>query len=233
MFKHFSPFLLPRLPRRRSSPQVRQKEEGGKDDIVVVVDDDDASEQGNTKTTTTVVNRRDIAIWSTLSARLGSISDNKAGGWYAYRASKAALNSLIKSFDLFLQLSSSSSLSSSTAATTTATTEGIGGSPGKINHGGVMAVGLHPGTVRTDLTNWFLDSHHPPPPSSNHSKEDRPLNKDNNNKKQKNNKDKDAKEKIILQPDQAVAHLHHVLSNMNLVDHRGRCWDWKGVEILP
>jgi len=31
------------------------------------------------------------------SARIGSISDNKIGGWYSYRASKAALNMLIKS----------------------------------------------------------------------------------------------------------------------------------------
>ena len=32
-----------------------------------------------------------------LSARVGSISDNKLGGWYSYRASKAAMNMLIKS----------------------------------------------------------------------------------------------------------------------------------------
>ena len=31
-----------------------------------------------------------------LSARIGSISDNHLGGWYSYRASKAALNMLIK-----------------------------------------------------------------------------------------------------------------------------------------
>ena len=30
------------------------------------------------------------------SARVGSISDNRAGGWYSYRASKAALNMLVK-----------------------------------------------------------------------------------------------------------------------------------------
>lgn len=33
-----------------------------------------------------------------LSARVGSIEDNRLGGWYSYRASKAALNMLIKSF---------------------------------------------------------------------------------------------------------------------------------------
>lgn len=32
-----------------------------------------------------------------LSARVGSISDNRLGGWYSYRASKAALNMLLKS----------------------------------------------------------------------------------------------------------------------------------------
>lgn len=41
--------------------------------------------------------RKDIkTIIAILSARVGSISDNKIGGWYSYRASKAALNQLIK-----------------------------------------------------------------------------------------------------------------------------------------
>ena len=42
------------------------------------------------------INRRERAIFAVLSARVGSISDNKLGGWYAYRASKAALNMIIK-----------------------------------------------------------------------------------------------------------------------------------------
>lgn len=33
-----------------------------------------------------------------LTARVGSISDNRLGGWYSYRSSKAALNMLIKNF---------------------------------------------------------------------------------------------------------------------------------------
>ena len=37
------------------------------------------------------------AVFATLSARVGSISDNRTGGWYAYRASKAALNQLVRS----------------------------------------------------------------------------------------------------------------------------------------
>ncbi|GHC17765.1 short-chain dehydrogenase/reductase family oxidoreductase [Kushneria pakistanensis] len=39
---------------------------------------------------------RHPAIMATLSARVGSIGDNDLGGWYAYRASKAALNMLMK-----------------------------------------------------------------------------------------------------------------------------------------
>lgn len=35
--------------------------------------------------------------FATLSARVGSIGDNRLGGWYAYRASKAALNQLMHS----------------------------------------------------------------------------------------------------------------------------------------
>jgi len=41
--------------------------------------------------------RRDKkAVFAALSARVGSISDNRLGGWYAYRASKAALNMVLK-----------------------------------------------------------------------------------------------------------------------------------------
>lgn len=40
---------------------------------------------------------KDRAAWfGAISARVGSISDNRLGGWYTYRASKAALNMLIK-----------------------------------------------------------------------------------------------------------------------------------------
>ena len=38
-----------------------------------------------------------------LSARVGSISDNKLGGWYSYRASKTALNQIIKNFSIELK----------------------------------------------------------------------------------------------------------------------------------
>jgi NAD(P)-dependent dehydrogenase (short-subunit alcohol dehydrogenase family) len=36
------------------------------------------------------------SVFAVLSARVGSISDNRLGGWYGYRASKAALNMLIR-----------------------------------------------------------------------------------------------------------------------------------------
>jgi NAD(P)-dependent dehydrogenase (short-subunit alcohol dehydrogenase family) len=40
--------------------------------------------------------RHERAIFATLSARVGSIGDNSLGGWYSYRASKAALNMFLK-----------------------------------------------------------------------------------------------------------------------------------------
>lgn len=43
------------------------------------------------------------AIYAKLSARVGSISDNHKGGWYGYRASKAALNMLLQTAAIELQ----------------------------------------------------------------------------------------------------------------------------------
>lgn len=68
------------------------------------------------------------AVFAALSARVGSISDNRLGGWYAYRASKAALNMLIK-----------------TAAIETAR-----------RNKRAAIVGLHPGTVASALSKPFL-----------------------------------------------------------------------------
>ena len=62
-----------------------------------------------------------------LSAKVGSIEDNRLGGWYAYRASKAALNMVVK-----------------TAAIELART-----------HKGLVIAALHPGTVRTALSQPF------------------------------------------------------------------------------
>ena len=44
--------------------------------------------------------RKQPAIFASLSARVGSIGDNRAGGWYAYRASKTAQNQLLKTFSI-------------------------------------------------------------------------------------------------------------------------------------
>ncbi len=43
-----------------------------------------------------IMPRTGRTVFAALSARVGSISDNRAGGWYGYRASKAALNMLIR-----------------------------------------------------------------------------------------------------------------------------------------
>ena len=73
------------------------------------------------------------AIFAALSARIGSISDNKLGGWYAYRASKAALNMLIKNLSIETHRTNKQSL----------------------------IVGLHPGTVDSALSKPF-QNHVPP-----------------------------------------------------------------------
>ena len=46
--------------------------------------------------------RKGRAGFAALSARVGSISDNALGGWYSYRASKAALNMLVKTLAIEL-----------------------------------------------------------------------------------------------------------------------------------
>jgi short-subunit dehydrogenase len=45
----------------------------------------------------------DISIFAVISAKVGSISDNQLGGWYGYRASKAALNMLLKTIAIEYQ----------------------------------------------------------------------------------------------------------------------------------
>jgi NAD(P)-dependent dehydrogenase (short-subunit alcohol dehydrogenase family) len=67
------------------------------------------------------------SVFATLSARVASIGDNRLGGWYSYRASKAALNQLVR----------------------TAAVELKRRSPDAI------CVALHPGTVATGLSAPF------------------------------------------------------------------------------
>ncbi len=44
--------------------------------------------------------KKDYSLCLALSARVGSISDNHLGGWYSYRASKAALNMLFRGYSI-------------------------------------------------------------------------------------------------------------------------------------
>lgn len=43
-----------------------------------------------------LLSRQRTSVFACLSAMVGSIEDNKLGGWYGYRSSKAALNMLVK-----------------------------------------------------------------------------------------------------------------------------------------
>ena len=74
-----------------------------------------------------LMSRNKPAIFAVLSARVGSITDNRLGGWHAYRASKAALNMLIKNFAIEQESRNKQ----------------------------FIACGLHPGTVDTPLSKPF------------------------------------------------------------------------------
>ena len=71
--------------------------------------------------------RKRRAIFATLSARVGSIGDNKLGGWVSYRASKAALNQIVRCAAVEYS---------------------------RINKESVIAA-LHPGTIKTPLTEKY------------------------------------------------------------------------------
>ena len=66
-------------------------------------------------------------VFAALSARVSSVSDNRLGGWHAYRAAKAALNMILRNFAVEL---------------------------GRTHKEAVIA-GLHPGTVATSLSEPF------------------------------------------------------------------------------
>lgn len=65
------------------------------------------------------------SVLATLSARVGSISDNRLGGWYSYRVAKAGQNQATRTLAI------------------------------ELGRKGVVVVGLHPGTVETDLSAPF------------------------------------------------------------------------------
>ena len=74
-----------------------------------------------------LLNKRRKAVFAALSARVGSIGDNRLGGWTSYRASKAALNMVLKNFAIEFGRS----------------------------HSLAIVAGLHPGTVDTALSRPF------------------------------------------------------------------------------
>ena len=47
-----------------------------------------------------LTDRKEMVKFAALSARVGSISDNRLGGWYGYRAAKAALNMMIRNLSI-------------------------------------------------------------------------------------------------------------------------------------
>jgi len=71
--------------------------------------------------------RRSRAHFTVLSAMVGSISDNRLGGWYAYRASKAALNQFMRTLAIECRRS----------------------------HPGLCITAIHPGTTDTALSRPF------------------------------------------------------------------------------
>lgn len=71
--------------------------------------------------------RKERGVFAALSARVGSITDNGLGGWHSYRASKSALNMLLKNFAIEL---------------------------GRTHKKAIVA-GLHPGTVDSELSRPF------------------------------------------------------------------------------
>ncbi|MEL6297112.1 MAG: SDR family NAD(P)-dependent oxidoreductase [Pseudomonadota bacterium] len=73
------------------------------------------------------------SVFAAISAKVGSISDNRIGGWYGYRASKAALNMMIKSLAIELVRKKRETI----------------------------CVALHPGTVDTDLSKPFQSATRP------------------------------------------------------------------------
>jgi NAD(P)-dependent dehydrogenase (short-subunit alcohol dehydrogenase family) len=76
------------------------------------------------------------AVFTALSARVGSIGDNRLGGWHSYRASKAALNMILR--NLAVELGRT--------------------------HPQAVVVCLHPGTVATAFTAKYLGTHPAVPP---------------------------------------------------------------------
>ena len=79
---------------------------------------------------TPYLNKTERSFCAVLSARVGSQSDNRLGGWYSYRLSKSALNMMVKNTAIELSRT----------------------------HPHTMIVGLHPGTVDSPLSKPFQNN---------------------------------------------------------------------------
>ncbi|KAL7930321.1 hypothetical protein V8C35DRAFT_324380 [Trichoderma chlorosporum] len=114
--KHFFGFL----PRRGTAmPGYEYDDEDvDEEDDYEDEDEDEAEEEA-------ALRLPQHATWLSMSARVGSTTDNRAGGWFSYRASKAAVNSITKSLDIQLRSRAGDN---------------------------AMAVAYHPGTVKTELS---------------------------------------------------------------------------------
>ena len=77
---------------------------------------------------TPLFSEKEKSLLICLSARVGSISDNYLGGWFGYRASKAALNQIVRSASIEL----------------------------KRNKPNLILASVHPGTVYTKLSKPFI-----------------------------------------------------------------------------
>jgi len=80
-----------------------------------------------------IMPRSGRAVFAALSARVGSISDNRLGGWYGYRASKAALNMIVRNLAI----------------------------EERRRNDRAIIVTLHPGTVDTSLSKPFQGNTEP------------------------------------------------------------------------
>ncbi len=74
-----------------------------------------------------LMNGEKRSVFATLSARVGSIGDNHLGGWMSYRASKAALNQIVRCAAIEIARTNKEA----------------------------VVVALHPGTIETDLTRKY------------------------------------------------------------------------------
>ncbi|KAL4944211.1 hypothetical protein BDV06DRAFT_233698 [Aspergillus oleicola] len=112
------------------------------------------------------------SIYAMMAARVGSTSDNASGGWYSYRASKASVYQLAKTFDLYLRTRSKER---------------------------AMAIAMHPGTVKTDFTRNYWSG------------------------------------RVMLSPEESAERMLRVMCGMGsgVDEGRGRCWDYRGEEVLP